>query len=108
MRIYGDQTAYTQYSSLLNPASSLSQKEPTKLMELADRLLDRNRQDQFSLSAEGVSAIRDMLTKMQENGDASVSSLPTADQLMLSHINDHLGEDLYAKMENLYAQKQAE
>lgn len=107
MRIYGDQTAYSQYSFLLNPANSLSQKEPSKLMELADRLLDKNRQDQFSLSAEGVSAIRDMLTKMQENGDVAVSSLPTADQLMLSHINDHLGEDLYAKMEKLYEQKQS-
>lgn len=108
MRIYGDPTAYSRYSFLINPANSLSQKEPSKLTELADRLLDRNSQDRFSLSAEGVSAIRDMLAKMQENGDVSVSSLPTADQLMLSHINDHLEEDLYAKMEKLYGQKQAE
>lgn len=108
MRIYGDQTAYSQYSSLLNPAGSLSKQEPSKLMELADRLTARSRKDQFGLSSEGVGAIRDMLAKMQENGDASVSKLPTADQLMLSHINDHLGEDLYAKMEKLYGQKQSE
>ncbi len=70
MRIYGDQKAYSQYSFLTNPANSLSRREPTKLAELADRLMGNSRQDQFSLSAEGASAIRDMLTKMQEDGDA--------------------------------------
>lgn len=108
MRIYGDQKAYSQYSFLTNPANSLSRREPTKLAELADRLMGNSRQDQFSLSAEGASAIRDMLTKMQEDGDAPVSSLPSADQLMLAHINDHLGEDPYARMEALYEQKQSE
>ncbi|HCT92542.1 MAG TPA: hypothetical protein DF613_14365 [Lachnospiraceae bacterium] len=105
MRIYGDQTAYNQYSFLLNPAGSLSKQEPTKLRELADRLVDK---DQFRLSAGGVSAIRDMLNKMEKDDHVSVNSLPTADQLMLSHINDHLGEDMYAKMEKLYDQKQSE
>lgn len=108
MRIYGDPTVYGRYSALLNPANSLLKQEPSKLMELADRLLTHNRQDQFNLSAEGVGAIRDMLAKMQENGEASVNSLPTAEQLMLSHINDHLGEDMYTRLEEIYKQRQSE